>query len=85
MIGHGLAFEPPGRTILDQNEQAATRSVGGIFLFTKDDDFVDHGQPELAVRRDNVIFEAGISLHPCRNKNSIEPIERTLKAFVDAI
>jgi predicted nucleotide-binding protein len=49
----------PGRTILDQIEQAATRSVGGIFLFTKDDDLADHGQTELAVPRDNVVFEAG--------------------------
>jgi hypothetical protein len=102
----------PGRTILDQIEQAATRSVGGIFLFTKDDDLADHGQAELAVPRDNVIFEAGyfIGLKGKRNvliiresgskmpadlggdiyaslrdKNSIEPIERTLKAFMDAI
>jgi hypothetical protein len=49
----------PGRTILDQIEQAAARSVGGIFLFTKDDDLVDRGQPEVAVPRDNVVFEAG--------------------------
>jgi hypothetical protein len=102
----------PGRTILDQIEQAATSSVGGIFLFTKDDDLVDHGQAELAVPRDNVIFEAGyfIGLKGKRNvliiresgskmpadlggdiyaslrdKNSIEPIERSLKAFMDAI
>jgi predicted nucleotide-binding protein len=112
MIGHGLAFEPPGRTILDQIEQAATSSVGGIFLFTKDDDLVDNGQADLAVPRDNVIFEAGyfIGLKGKRNvliiresgskmpvdlggdiyaslrdKNSIEPIERSLKAFMDAI
>jgi hypothetical protein len=49
----------PGRTILDQIEQAAARSIGGIFLFTKDDDLVDHGQRETAVPRDNVVFEAG--------------------------
>jgi hypothetical protein len=49
----------PGRTILDQIEQAATRSVGGIFLFTKDDDLANHGQADLAVPRDNVVFEAG--------------------------
>ena len=49
----------PGRTILDQIEQAAARSIGGIFLFTKDDDLVDHGQREMAVPRDNVVFEAG--------------------------
>jgi predicted nucleotide-binding protein len=102
----------PGRTILDQIEQAAIRAVGGIFLFTKDDDLVDHGQAELAVPRDNVVFEAGyfIGFKGKRNvliiresgckmpadlggdiyaslraKDSIAPIERTLKAFMDAI
>jgi predicted nucleotide-binding protein len=65
----------PGRTILDQIEQAAARSIGGIFLFTKDDDLADRrplpatrrragpgrsGPPiETAVPRDNVVFEAG--------------------------
>ncbi len=49
----------PGRTILDQIEQAAARSIGGIFLFTKDDDLADHGQVDKAVPRDNVVFEAG--------------------------
>jgi Predicted nucleotide-binding protein containing TIR-like domain len=49
----------PGRTILDQIEQAAARSIGGVFLFTKDDDLVVHGQRETAVPRDNVVFEAG--------------------------
>lgn len=49
----------PGRTILDQIEQAAVRTLGGIFLFTKDDDLADRGQLETAVPRDNVVFEAG--------------------------
>jgi hypothetical protein len=49
----------PGRTILDQIEQAAARALGGIFLFTKDDDLIDHGQADKAVPRDNVVFEAG--------------------------
>jgi len=49
----------PGRTILDQIEQAAARSIGAIFLFTKDDDLIDQGQRETAVPRDNVVFEAG--------------------------
>ena len=49
----------PGRTILDQIEQAAARSLGGLFLFTKDDDLANQGQDELAVPRDNVVFEAG--------------------------
>ncbi len=46
----------PGRTILGQIEEAAKRSVGGIFLFTKDDDLAEGEQ---AVPRDNVVFEAG--------------------------
>jgi predicted nucleotide-binding protein len=49
----------PGRTILDQIEQSAARAIGGIFLFTRDDDLVDNGQRETAVPRDNVVFEAG--------------------------
>jgi len=49
----------PGRTILEQIEQAAARSLGGVFLFTKDDDLAEHGQRETAVPRDNVVFEAG--------------------------
>jgi len=49
----------PGRTILDQIEQAAARSVGGVFLFTRDDDLADTEQSGIAVPRDNVVFEAG--------------------------
>lgn len=49
----------PGRTILDQIEQAAARSIGGIFLFTKDDDLANQGQVDQAAPRDNVVFEAG--------------------------
>jgi hypothetical protein len=49
----------PGRTILDQIEQAAARSVGGIFLFTRDDDLADRTQTHTAVPRDNVVFESG--------------------------
>jgi hypothetical protein len=102
----------PGRTILDQIQEAAARSIGGIFLFTKDDDIVDHSQRETAVPRDNVVFEAGyfVGLKGKRNvlviretgskmpadlggdiyaslvdKANIEPIERTLAAFMGAI
>jgi len=49
----------PGRTILDQIEQAAARTLGGIFLFTKDDDLASQAQSGSAVPRDNVVFEAG--------------------------
>jgi hypothetical protein len=49
----------PGSSILNQIEQAAARSIGGIFLFTKDDDLGDHGQLDKFAPRDNVVFEAG--------------------------
>jgi Predicted nucleotide-binding protein containing TIR-like domain len=49
----------PGRTILDQIEQAAARSIGVIFLFTKDHDLADPAPGAVAVPRDNVVFEAG--------------------------
>jgi len=49
----------PGRTILDQIEDAASRSVGGIFLFTQDDGLAEQDQRDKAVPRDNVVFEAG--------------------------
>jgi hypothetical protein len=49
----------PGRTIIDQIEQAAARCLGGIFLFTKDDDIAKPDTADTAVPRDNVVFEAG--------------------------
>jgi hypothetical protein len=51
----------PGRTIIDQIEQAAARSIGGIFLFTKDDDLdlPDQSVADRSAPRDNVVFEAG--------------------------
>jgi hypothetical protein len=48
---------PGGRTILEQVEDAARRTSGGVFLFTRDD--LLKGQGEQAAPRDNVIFEAG--------------------------
>lgn len=103
----------PGRTILDQIEQAAARSIGGIFLFTKDDDLAPtRKRVDTAVPRDNVVFEAGYfiglkgkhnvliiresgSKMPAdlggdiyaslANKADIEPIKKTLKAFIGAI
>lgn len=101
----------PGRTILDQIEQAAARSVGGIFLFTNDDDLADNTSGRKAVPRDNVVFEAGYFIglkgkknvlivreHGSKmpadlggdiyasleNKNNIDPIRRTISAFLRA-
>ena len=48
-----------GRSILAQIEEAAARCNAGIFLFTKDDDLADAGQPDRSAPRDNVVFEAG--------------------------
>lgn len=49
----------PGRTIIEQIGEAAARTIGGIFLFTKDDDLADRDAAETAAPRDNVVFEAG--------------------------
>jgi hypothetical protein len=49
----------PGRTILQQIEEAAARCSAGIFLFTKDDILTGDAHADKAVPRDNVIFEAG--------------------------
>lgn len=53
----------PGRSVLQQIEEAASRCSGGIFLFTKDDTITDDGETGKAVPRDNVVFEAGYFSH----------------------
>jgi hypothetical protein len=50
-----------GATILEQVEDAAGRTTGGVFLFTRDDKLKGKGGP--AAPRDNVIFEAGFFAH----------------------
>lgn len=47
----------PGKSILDQIIEAASRCSGGIFLFTKDDKLSTKGTN--ALPRDNVVLEAG--------------------------
>src|SRR5262249_42163071 len=47
-----------GATILEQVENAARQTTGGVFLFTRDDKLKGKGGP--AAPRDNVIFEAGV-------------------------
>jgi predicted nucleotide-binding protein with TIR-like domain len=49
----------PGRTILQQIEEAAARCSAGIFLFTQDDKLPDGDEAIMAAPRDNVVFEAG--------------------------
>ena len=50
-----------GRTIIEEIEEAARRTSGGVFLFTKDDPL--EGAEGLAAPRDNVVFEAGFFAH----------------------
>jgi Predicted nucleotide-binding protein containing TIR-like domain len=51
----------PGRSILEEIGKATRISPCGIFLFTKDDQFM--GSEGHAAPRDNVIFEAGYFMH----------------------
>jgi len=53
----------PGKSILQQIEEAASRCSVGIFLFTNDDKVMDESQSGSAVPRDNVVFEAGFFSH----------------------
>lgn len=56
-----IDFQPAG-TILDEIEEAARTCLGGVFLFSKDDELVS-GDTVSAAPRDNVIFEAGYFMH----------------------
>ena len=47
---------------LDDFERASKSCMGGIFLFTKDDEIIT-GDAKSAAPRDNVIFEAGYFMH----------------------
>ena len=50
-----------GRTIIEEIEEAARRTTGGVFLFTRDDALA--GEGDQAAPRDNVVFEAGFFAH----------------------
>jgi hypothetical protein len=49
----------PGRSILEEIEEARVRCTLGVFLFTKDDMLGAAGSVTQAAPRDNVVFEAG--------------------------
>jgi predicted nucleotide-binding protein len=49
----------PGRSILDEIEEARVRCTTAVFLFTKDDSLSDATSGNAASPRDNVVFEAG--------------------------
>ncbi|MCE2810551.1 MAG: nucleotide-binding protein [Planctomycetaceae bacterium] len=56
-----MDFRPAG-TILDEIEEASRMCIGGIFLFSKDDELIS-GDAVHASPRDNVVFEAGFFMH----------------------
>lgn len=49
----------PGRSVLEEIEEASDRCTAGIFLFTKDDELHNASGVQQAAPRDNVVFEAG--------------------------
>lgn len=64
-----MDFRPAG-TILDEIEESAKSCLGGIFLFSEDDELVSsdtyHASP-----RDNVVFEAGYFMHAMGRERSL--------------
>ena len=72
--GRRISF-PAARSSIRSSRRRPAR-FGGIFLFTKDDDLADRGQAELAVPRDNVVFEAGYFIG-LKGKRHVLNIRRT--------
>ena len=70
-----------GSTILEQVEDAARRTSGGVFLFTRDDQL--KGKVEQAAPRDNVIFEAGFFVHSKGHKRVLIIREKGAKMPAD--
>jgi hypothetical protein len=56
-----------GGTILEEIELADNMCLGGLFLFTKDDELV-LGDDRIASPRDNVVFEAGYFINSKSDK-----------------
>lgn len=53
----------PANSIMEQIKKAGSQCTGGIFLFTKDDNYSAKGKAKVFAPRDNVIFEAGYFIH----------------------
>jgi len=70
-------------SILAQIEEAAARCSAGIFLFTKDDDLADSGQPDRSAPRDNVVFEAGYFIGLKGKRNVLIVLEAGSKMPAD--
>ena len=74
-------FKPAG-TILDEIEEASKKTLGGIFLFTKDDELVN-GDHAYAAPRDNVVFEAGYFMHAAGKERTLIIREEDAKMPAD--
>ncbi len=72
-----------GGTILEQIREAARRCLGGVFLFTQDDELADAQAFSKAVPRDNVVFEAGYFMHAKGDKRTLMIIESGVKIPAD--
>jgi hypothetical protein len=66
----------PGRSILNQIEEAAARCSAGVFLFTRDDQVADAVHADKAVPRDNVVFEAGYFIN-AKGKDHVLVVRET--------
>ncbi|MBI1256870.1 MAG: hypothetical protein GC204_05325, partial [Chloroflexi bacterium] len=69
-------------TVLDEIQQAEKRCMGGIFLFTKDDEINSKGQ-QSAAPRDNVIFEAGYFMNTKGKERTLLICEEGVKIPAD--
>ena len=76
-----IDFQPAG-TILDEIEESAKKALAGIFLFTKDDDFLV-GDEVNAAPRDNVVFEAGYFMHAVGKERTLIIREKDTKMPAD--
>ena len=56
-----FACVPIVSSIIEEIEEAARRTTGGVFLFTRDDSLA--GEGDQAAPGDNVVFEAGFFAH----------------------
>ncbi len=72
----------PASVILDEIEIAAKTCLGGVFLFTGDDEFVV-GNSAHAAPRDNVVFEAGYFMHAVGRERTLIIRESNAKMPAD--
>jgi hypothetical protein len=71
-----------GGIILDEIEESAKKSLGGIFLFTKDDDLLI-GDEINAAPRDNVVFEVGYFMYAVGKERTLIIREKGAKMPAD--